>query len=328
MRSRVLAVRVALVCAAFAVWGATRSSWPAAADANGLPSTGLLPVHDISGEVQGADFAWYLTSVLYDVMKAEGRELVLLNPGGAYTPLNDAGTMDFARSAGVGIVLQPQLAPTHRTGPRDDHPRLQVDVKAVDVASGATLHAFSVTREVSRKNLDRGFDFGAGFDEKRFWGIPGTSVRLYHDASRRIEKQPLGKTITDMAEAIRSNVLSFSGRTLVYPSAALNPGAPAGSCAIDLAVSYRGARSVSKAYALFVNGREESAAIDRDGVAHVTVRTGSNLFEVAVADAPYKLPVQRDYALNRWIACTTIERHLSVEIGANGEALIAIRPDA
>ena len=321
------AVRLARVCAALAVSLATQSNWSQTSDANGPLSTGLLPVHDISGEAQGADFAWYFTSVFYDLMKAEGRELVLLNPGAAYTPLNGARTIEFARSAGVGIVLQSQLAPAHRTGPRDDHPRLQVDVEAVEVASGATLHAFSVTREVSRKDLDRGFDFGPGFDEKRFLGIPGTAVRSYHDASRRIEKQPLGKTIRDMAEAIRSNVLSFSGTMLVYPSAALHPGLTPGSCAIDLAVSYRRARSVSKAYALFVNGREESAAIDLDGVAHVTVRTGSNLFEVAVADAPYKLPVQRGYALNRWIACTTAERHLLVEIGADGEAAIALRPE-
>ncbi|HJZ72690.1 MAG TPA: hypothetical protein VKE51_13185 [Vicinamibacterales bacterium] len=281
----------------------------------------------MSGEAQGGDLAWYLTSAVYDALKREGREPVLMNPGGAYTPLDDAATLAFARSAGVGVVVQSRLAPAQRSSRRDDHPRLQVDVKVLDVRDGAALHAFSVTKEVNRKDLDRGFDFGAGFDQRRFLWIPGTSVVTYHDVSRRIEKQPLGKTINGLADAIRSNVLSFGGATLVYPSAALHPNAAVGTCEIEFAVRYLQPRSTSRAYALVVNGREESEAVDREGVAHLIVNGGSNLFEVVVKDPPFKLPVQRGYAVNRWMACTADERSLSMEIGASGEALVVAGPD-
>ena len=85
---------------------------------------------------------------------------------------------------------------------------------------------------------------------------------------------------------------------------------------------YRRPAAASKAYALAVNGREESAAIDRDGIAHPTVRAGSTLFEVAVTDPPYRLPIQRGYVFNRWIACSKEDRRLTMEIGEAGEAPI------
>ena len=110
-----------------------------AADTNGLTSTGLFPVYDSSGETHGDDLAGYLTPAIYQAFKEAGRELVLMNPGGSYSLLDEAASLDYGRSAGVQVVLMSRLAPTRRLKPDDASPSLQVEVKAVDVASGTTL---------------------------------------------------------------------------------------------------------------------------------------------------------------------------------------------
>ena len=111
-----------------------------AADTNGLTSTGLFPVYDSSGETHGDDLAGYLTPAIYQAFKEAGRELVLMNPGGSYNLLDEAASLDYGRSAGVQVVLMSRLAPTLRLKPDDASPSLQVEVKAVDVASGTTCN--------------------------------------------------------------------------------------------------------------------------------------------------------------------------------------------
>ena len=291
---------------------------------NGLSATGLLPVHDSSGETHGELFAWYMTPAIYEAMQEGGRELVLLNPGGEYSPSDEAGALEFAREADVRTVVMTRLAPTRRSGPKDSSPELRVEVKVIDVKDGAALHRFSLGEEIARKDLERGFDFGPGFHDRRFMWIPGTHAKGYHRVSRKIEKQALGKIITRFADQIRANVLAFNGGALVYPSQALHPGVRPATCEADFNIRYVRQRAASKAYALIVNGREESVGIN-DGVARLTLHSGLNLFEVTVKDAPYRLPVQKEYDINRWIDCGPDDSHLTMEIGAAGEALIVGR---
>jgi hypothetical protein len=297
-----------------------------ATDDSGLTGTGLLPVHDASGETYGETFAWNMTPIIYQVMKEGGRELVLLNPGGGYSPLDEAGTVDFARSAGVRTIVVSRLLATQRSDPHDNSPRLRVEVKALDAQKGTTLHSFSLVEQVKRKDLDRGFDFGAGAHERRFLWIPGLTYQGYHEYSREVESQPLGKVIKHFAEAIRSNLLSFNGGALVSPSTAPHPDDHPASCAVDFNVRYVRQRATSKTYSLAVNGREESVGVTDSGIAQLTLRAGSNLFEVTVKDPPYRLPVQKGYAINRWMDCSPDERHLTIEIGSAGEALIVAKP--
>src|SRR5579871_947297 len=139
---------------------AMASRAPMAADVDTLTATGLFPVHDSSGETHGDDLAWYLEPAIYQTLKERGRELLLLNPGGNYSILDEASSLEYARSAGVRSALMARFTLTSRTKPNDNSPRLQVEVRALDVTTGAVLHTFNVTEEVSRKDLDRGFDTG------------------------------------------------------------------------------------------------------------------------------------------------------------------------
>lgn len=292
-----------------------------------LTSTGLFPVYDASGETHGEPVAGYLTSAMYEAFRDSARELVLLNPGGEYSLLDEAASLDYAKAAGVQSVIITRLAPTLRTGPKDGSPRLKIEVRVVEVATAKTLYTFQTTEQVYRKDLDRGFDTGPGLHT--WFSIPGTSITLmhrYYDKSRKIEKQPLGKADRRIAEAIRTDMLAFNSGAVIYPSAALHPGPFPASCTAEFAVHYTRQRAASKAYGLIVNDREESAGIADTGVVQLTLRPGLTLFEVAVKDAPYRLPVQKTYAVNRFIDCSASERHLSLDIGGAGEALVVARP--
>jgi hypothetical protein len=296
------------------------SSGFVAADANGLTSTGLFPVYDSSGETHGDDLAGYLTPAIYRAFKETGRELVLMNPGGNYSLLDEAASLEYGRSAGVQFVLISRLAPTRRSKPDDASPSLQVEVKAVDVTSGTTLQSFTVSQQVNRKDLEKGFDKGPGTHQ--FLVV----LEKTSDKSRSVEKQALGKTVRRIAEAIRTNVLAFTGAAVLYPSAALHPGPFPPSCEVAFSVRYTRHRSSSKGYTLFVNDRDESTSVNFDGAAALTLIPGLNMFEVAVKDPPYRLALQKRYVMNRWVECSAQERHLVLEIGGGGEALLVAKP--
>ena len=302
------------------------SRTPMAADVDTLTATGLFPVHDSSGETHGDDLAWYLEPAIYQTLKERGRELLLLNPGGNYSILDDASSLEYARSTGVRSALMARFTLTSRTKPNDNSPRLQVEVRALDVTTGAVLQTFTVTEEVSRKELERGFDTGPGVHSFTLIGTPLVLGHRFYDKSRDIEKQPLGKAVRHIAESIRDNILQFNGGAAVYPSAALHQGPFPPSCAADFRVQYTRQRSASKAYELYVNGHDETTGNTNDGATSLTLKPGLNLFEVAVKDAPYRLPIQKAYSINRWIDCKAEERHLVLQIGAAGEALIVTQP--
>src|SRR5262252_2982781 len=97
---------------------------PKAADVDTLTATGLFPVHDSSGETHGEDLAWYLAPAIYQSIKERGRELLLLNPGGNYSMLDEASSLEYARSAGVRSALMPRFTLTSRSKPNDNSPRL------------------------------------------------------------------------------------------------------------------------------------------------------------------------------------------------------------
>ena len=76
---------------------------------------------------------------------------MLLNPGANYSLLDEAASLDLAKSAGVQVVIVPKLAPTVRTGPKDNSPKLKVEIRAVDVATAKTLYSFTALDAVMRR---------------------------------------------------------------------------------------------------------------------------------------------------------------------------------
>ncbi|MGH9601716.1 MAG: hypothetical protein ACRD24_04935, partial [Terriglobales bacterium] len=98
-----------------------------------------------------------------------------------------------------------------------------------------------------------------------------------------------------------------------------------GSCSIQFRVLYVHKKAASKAYQVTLNEREESLGI-QDGVAQTSLPNGPVLVQVTVADAPYRLPVQRVYQANTFLDCSRPERTLALEIGGGGEAFLRWKP--
>ena len=219
---------------------------PMAADGDALTATGLFPVHDSSGDQHGDELAWYLAPAIYQALKERGRELILLNPGANYSQIDETSALEYARSVGVRSALMSRFTPTFRTKASDNSPRLRVEVKAIDVMTGATLHSFTVSEEVDRKNLERGFDAGFGIEAIALPGSSGGAWIRYSDTTRKVEKRPLGKAVRHLAEAVRDTILGFNGGALVYPSAALHQGSFPAGCASDFKVQYTRQRNVVK----------------------------------------------------------------------------------
>lgn len=281
-------------------------------------ATGLFPVYDSSGETYGEDLAGFLTPAIYKAFKQSHRELILLNPGAGYSLVDEAASLEFARNAGVKTVLIPRLAPTSRKTFNDNSPRLRLEAKAVDVATGATLHSLVLSEQVNRRELESGFAEGA-FDAQR--GADRWVV-VFSLKSEKVERQPIGRELTSMARAMRDNILAFNKGELVYPSAALHQGARPPSCRADFTIRYARQKTNSKAYQLYVNDRDESASTDNNGVTPITMKSGLNVFYVTVRDTPYRMPAQKVYTINRWMECSPAERNVTLEIGGAGEALL------
>lgn len=272
-------------------------------------SVGIMPAYDASGEVYGEIFTQNLTQMLFDEVRASGYEPVLLNPGGAYTPLDSDLIKEFGQMSKVDTVLitilQIPLKP--KNGPHT----LKLDAQMLDPATGTLTTTRSYTENIRREEaiIEGGYiGFGA------MWGFGGTG------GSRKFEKQPLGKRARNFARNIRQQVLG-TVPGLVQAGTWKNSVSAPGSCQISFRVAYPKKGSISKSYGLIINGKEESLWL-KEGVATVSMMNGPALLHVNLADAPYRLPVQRLYAANTFVDCSKPERALALDVGPAGEAFL------
>lgn len=266
---------------------------------------GILPVYDLSGEAHGEVFARHLTFMIFEEIRGTEVEPLLLNPGGAYSPLAEELIPEFARAAGVDIVLVSALPRSQR--PRSGDWTLEVQSYLVEPRSG--LHSEMATNRMPVKKRD----LQAGVEVGDFYG-----------RTKPFAKQPLGKVARKLARAIRDKVLVVAP-SLVRQGTAPNPGGASGSCSVSFQILYPDKRAASKAYDLVVNGREESLEI-RDGKVALMLPSGPVVIQAAVRDVPFKLSVQRWYQANTYLDCGRPERTLVLEIGGGGEAFLRWHP--
>src|SRR5206468_3409440 len=142
-------------------------------------------------------------------------------------------------------------------------------------------------------------------------------------ASRRFDKQPLGKRSTSFAKSVKQLVSETVPRMGLMGTAPELPTSRA-SCEINFHVAYVDKKAISKSYGLIINGKEESLWI-KEGISTETVPSGPLMVVANVADAPYRLPIQHVYAGNTFADCDKKERTLAFEIGPAGEAFLRWR---
>src|SRR5947209_20221997 len=88
---------IAFVC------GVTGSSAQAPATSKRI-SIGVMPVFDATGETYGDLVTQHMTQMLFEDLQGTQMQPVLLNPGGAYTPLDPDLIKEFAQMSSVDAV--------------------------------------------------------------------------------------------------------------------------------------------------------------------------------------------------------------------------------
>src|SRR5271154_5220511 len=108
-RMRMKFARISLVCLLF--FCATRAE---AQGNGGKRIVGIMPAFDTTGDSYGQQFAQNLTAMVYDKLGGAPFEIVLLNPGGLYSPLIPESMLEYTQSTGVDSILVTTLLPTDK----------------------------------------------------------------------------------------------------------------------------------------------------------------------------------------------------------------------
>jgi len=289
---------------------------------DGKRIVGIMPTFDTSGDSFGQQFAQNLTAMVYDKLAGAPFQIVLLNPGGLYSPLIPESMLEYTQSTGVDSVLLMTLLRTDK--PQKGDYILHLEAKLMDAQNAKDLGpASTYSAKVSHNDalLDAtkaGIDFGSTTSNTGRRGRDLYSAMTRTNGSRPFEKQPLGKAALGMAASIQSQVL-----TQVQVSKGDRVSAPSGgACTISIHVQYTAKKAFSRAYDILVNGENQSLWT-KDGVTKLENMKGGPLFlQISVADPPYRTPVEDLYQANTDLDCSRPERQLSLDIGAVGDALL------
>ncbi len=280
---------------------------------------GIMPVFDISGDAFGQQFAQNLTAMLYERLENAPFRVVLMNPGGLYTPLIPDSLPDYAQSIGVDTVLVTTLQQTDK--PQKGDYILHVEAKFVDAQTMKESTPSNYTAKVSHNDalLDaakKGVDFGNSTNNTMRQGSNLYSAMAMSNGSRPFYKQPLGKAAMGIADAIQAQVLAQG------PKGGSPLSVKGGTCTYSIRVGYTAKKAFSRAYDIIVNGLNQSL-YTKDGVTTLeNQKSGPVFLQVSVADPPYRMPTQDLYQANTVLDCSQPERQLFLDLDATGAALI------
>jgi hypothetical protein len=308
-------VRIAIVCLACLVGLRVEAQ-----GAGGKRIVGIMPTFDTTGDAYGQQFAQNLTAMVYDKLAGAPFEILLLNPGGLYSPLIPESMLEYTQSTGVDSVLVMTLLPTDK--PQKGDYILHVEAKllsaqdAKEIASATTYSAKVSHNDALLDAAKAGVDFGSTTSNTARHGRDIYSAMTRTNGSRPFEKQPLGKAALGMAASIQAQMLAQ------VPKGDRGAVSGGGACTISVRVAYTAKKASSRAYDILLNGENQSL-LTKDGVTTVENMKGGPLFlQISVADPPYRTPVQDLYQANTILDCARPERQLSLEIGAVGDALL------
>lgn len=271
---------------------------------------GVLPVYDNSGQSLTENLPVNLTYMIYrDLTKNDGYQPVLLSPGALYDPDATDTITDYAAKAKADVVLISSILPCIKVN--DRHCRLKMEVKLVNVGTGkAGAKATNDTVEVATSDLLR--TVAATYVSSNY--------ASFLKGPEDFEKQPLGKSAVKLVDWARGYVGTTLPGLDVTPTG-VDVAAKATTCDLDVHVRYVTKHSVSKAYTLIVNDRDETTAI-KDGVGHFDMQSGPIFIRVQATDPPYGLPIEKLYQTSAILDCASPKRDLNMDIGSAGELLM------
>ena len=290
-----------------------------AQDNPGPKVVGIMPVFDTSGETYGQLFSHNMTAMVYEKLLGAPFQVLLLNPGGLYNPLIPESITDYAQTAGVNTVVVLTLQPTDK--PQKGDFVLHVEAKLMDVQTAKEMAPSVYSVAMSRHDAlieATGYAMNADNPVSGRMRQGAGILKAMSDPNKPFAKQPLGKVANTMAESVRAQVVAQVPVTKADAPVPPKPDA----CTITIGVNYVSKKSVSKAYDIIVNGKNESLWTKEGGTTLENAKTGPIFVQLSVADAPYRLPVQDLYQANEVLDCAQPERSLTLDIGAVGDALL------
>jgi hypothetical protein len=256
--------------------------------------------------------------MVYEKLVGAPFDVMLLNPGGLSSPLMPESDAEYLQSTGATTLLVMTLQQTDK--PQKGDYILHLEAKLVDPNGMKDLSASNYSGKISHNDalLDAakvGIGFGGSNTMAQGWNLYSAMART--NGSRPFEKQPLGKVALNMAESVKSQVLSRTPAAGDAPSAV-----GGGACTVMIRVQYVVKKATSKAYDLIVNG-ENASLWQKDGVSTLeNAKAGPMFLQLSVADPPYRMPVQQMYQANTILDCAKPERQLFLDIGPVGDALL------
>jgi hypothetical protein len=269
---------------------------------------GVLPVYDNSGESLTENLPVNLTYMIYrDLAKNDAYEPALLSPGALYDPESVDTITDYAARAKADVVLISSILPCIKVN--NLKCRLQMEVQLVNVGSGKSgAKAKNDTVEVATVDLLR--TVAATYVSSNY--------ASFLKGPEDFEKQPLGKSAVKLADWTRGYIGSTLPGLNAAPTGTGAEGKPI-PCDMDVHVRYVTKHSVSKAYTLIVNDKDETSAI-KDGIAHFTMQSGPIVIRLQATDPPYRMPIEKMYQSSAILDCSA-SHDLTMDIGSAGDLL-------
>jgi hypothetical protein len=305
----------------------------------GILRVGILPVQDETGEAFGETLSENLTRLIFYDLAKLGMQSVFLNPGGTFDPSDNEWISEIAKQERTDAVLLTRLTAITNRGRWDSFRKALKDSNAKERLSGDSstlgrealykvdvdgllrnkrgllICETSIARAgniVSRETFYTSADIKLSFLQEL-----AASEGILDLSRSKFKDTPLGRAAFKSSEQISRvarevfSAFNVSGTGKVVPTG--------NGCAVTVRVRYSSKNRASKNYTIAVNGKEESVGI-QDGIVTVKVPSGLLHVRVVVQDAPYKLPVQKNYDANTYFECLQAEKNLVLEIGGAGEA--------
>jgi hypothetical protein len=278
---------------------------------------GVLPTYNQGGSNYGPEFCQHLTTMIYQELQSSSVQPFLLNPGGLYTATADEYTLDYARKSDVDVALVTVLLTTEMPAKGDFTIKVKADL--VDLKNGASMASWQSTTPINRHEVAHEAFATVGDNNSRV-GQLRDQMSLFRSSEKPFEKQALGGAARKIAQDVNSQVVR--GVASVTPAREAQPVASGGgACNINFKVGYVTKHASSKSYDLIVNGKNETLDI-KDGEVPLSVPSGPLLIQLAVHDAPYKVPKQDLYQLSAQLDCSQNHHDLRYEIGQVGEGFV------
>jgi hypothetical protein len=270
---------------------------------------GVLPMADASIEDFGEQFTIHSSLILRDAIQARTWASTSLNPGGVYTPSDTDLVVTFAQEQDPenrpGVALITTLLQVDR--PKRGSWMLRVKAELANTLNGQTAELGTFEHKVRPDELVVEMAHG------HFWGGTG---------SRPFEKQPIGHLAQDLANQIADAAIAQAERWQQNRVPPLITNTADSACEASFQISF-GRERISKTYDLMLDHKFQSVTT-MEGRLALPLVPGPHFMLLHLGDVPYKVPAQKQYALDFNFNCA--RPALSVEIGPGGEAVLKTQP--